>query len=141
MGLCTNRGVEEGLCNARPTAGALKSAFQEWEGEGPWALDWVGAIAPPAGLGLGGAPAWGPLWEPPQYRGSSSSKFKVELIQRGQPSHLETQKERELVLGEEGSVKEELALQASLPQALRPPKGAQSGTDGPQNPHYVGYQL
>lgn len=103
------------------------------------------------GLGGGYSPsrrAWpggllpgGPCGSPPQYRGSSSSKFKVELIQRGQSSHLETQKERELVLGEERSVKEELALQASLPQALRPPRGAQSGTDSPQNPHYVEHQL
>lgn len=53
-----------------------------------------GGCSPSRRAWLGGrAPAWGPLWEPPQYRGSSSSRFKVELIQRGQPSHLETQKE------------------------------------------------
>lgn len=76
----------------------------------------------PQGL-AGGAPAWGPLWEPPQYRGSSSSRFKVELIQRGQPSHLETQKETELFLGEEGSVKEEAALQAAFAPGFQTPKG------------------
>lgn len=140
MGLSINRGVGEGLCNARPPAGALKSAIVN--GRGKAHGHWIGWGLQPLPQGLaGGAPAWGPLWEPPQYRGSSSSKFKVELIQRGQSSHLETQKERELVLGEERSVKEELALQASLPQALRPPRGAQSGTDSPQNPHYVEHQL
>lgn len=74
---------------------------------------------------LGGLLPAGPCGSPPQYRGSSSSRFKVELIQRGQPSHLETQKETELVLGEEGSVKEE---RAPLPRALRPRRGALSGT-------------
>lgn len=67
-----------------------------------------GGCSPSRRAWLGGAPAWGPLWEPPQYRGGSSSKFKVELIQRGQPSHLETQKELELALGGGGSAKEEL---------------------------------
>lgn len=125
-----NRRIEEGLCNARLTAGALKSVFQGWMGLQPL----------PQGL-AGGAPAWGPLWEPPQYRGRGSSKFKVELIQRGQPSHLETQKETELVLGEEGSAKEECALQASLPQALRSLRGVLPGTGSSQNPNHVGHQL
>lgn len=69
MGLSRNRGVEEGNCNARPTAGALKSVFQEWEGEDPWALDWVGATAPPAGFGLGGGSCLGaPVGAPPIQR-------------------------------------------------------------------------
>lgn len=100
----------------------------------------MGAAAPPAGLGWGGS-CLGALWEPPQYRGSSSSRFKVELIQRGQPSHLETQKEMELVLGEEGSVKEEPALQAPLPQALRPPGAGLPGTGRLQNLCHVGHKL
>lgn len=80
-------------------------------------MGWVGAAAPPAGLGWwGGVPAWGPLWEPPQYRGSNSSRFKVELIQRGQPSHLETQKEMQLALGEEGSAEEALPCRPLCPR-------------------------
>lgn len=134
--------MEEELCAARPTAGALKSVFQGREGVGKAHGHWEGWGLQPLPQGLaGGAPAWGPLWEPPQYRGSGRSKFKVELIQRGQPSHLETQKEMELVLGEEGSVKEECALQACLPRALRPPGGTPPGTDSPHNTHSVGHQL
>lgn len=87
------RGVEEGLCGAWPTAGALKSVLQGWEGGRHMGTGIGGGCSPSRRAWLGGAPAWGPLWEPPQYRGSSSSRFKVELIQRGQPSHLETQKE------------------------------------------------
>ena len=100
-----------------------------------------GGYSPSRRAWPGGAPAWGPLWEPPQYRGSGRSKFKVELIQRGQPSHLETQKEMELFLGEEGSVKEECALQACSPGALRPLRGTLPGTDSPQSTHCVGRQL
>lgn len=87
----------------------------------------------------GGAPAWGPLWEPPQYRGCGSSRFKVELIQRGQPSHLETQKEKEPLWGRRGQLRR-TGLQAPLPQALGPPRGAPPGTGLPPNPHCVGRQ-
>lgn len=93
----------------------------------------------PQGL-AGGAPAWGPLWEPPQYKGGSSSRFKVELIQRGQPSHLETQKELELALGEEGQLRRSFPTGAFAPgsQASR---GALPGTGCSPSRHHNGGKL
>lgn len=69
----------------------------------------------PQGL-AGGAPAWGPLWEPPQYRGSGGSKFKVELIQRGQPSHLETQKRRSWFWGRRGQSRSHVPCRPLCPR-------------------------
>lgn len=112
-----DRRVEEGLCSAWPTAGALKSAFQRWERGRRMGNGMGGGCSPSRRAWLvGGVPAWGPLWEPPQYRGSNSSRFKVELIQRGQPSHLETQKEMQLALGEEGSAEEALPCRPLCPR-------------------------
>lgn len=108
---------KEGLCSSWPTAGALKSVFQrskERKGQTHGHQPGWGLQPLPQGL-AGGAPAWGPLWEPPQYRGGSSSRFKVELIQRGQPSHLETQKELELALGEEGQLRRSFPAGAFAP--------------------------
>lgn len=99
-----------------------------------------GGPSPSRRAWLGGAPAWGPLWEPPQYRGGSSSRFKVELIQRGQPSHLETQKELELALGEEGQLRRSFPTGAFAPgsQASR---GALPGTGCSPNRHHNGGKL
>lgn len=133
---------KEGLCSAWPTAGALKSVFQRSEErKGQAHGHWQGWGLQPLPQGLaGGAPAWGPLWEPPQYEGGSSSRFKVELIQRGQPSHLETQKELELALGEEGQPRRSFPAGAFAPgsQASR---GAQPGTGSSPNPHQNGGKL
>lgn len=131
---------KEGLCSVWPTAGALKSVFQrskERKGQARGHRQGWGLQPLPQGL-AGGAPAWGPLWEPPQYRRSSSSRFKVELIQRGQPSHLETQKELELALGgEEGQRRRSLPTGAFAPGSLAS-RGALPGTGCSPDRHHNG---
>lgn len=70
---------KERLCSAWPTAGALKSVFQQpagTEGAGSWAPAGVGAAAPPAGLSLGGLLPEGPCGSPPNTKEAAAAGLK-----------------------------------------------------------------
>lgn len=134
---------KEGLCSAWPTAGALKSVFQQPGGTGRGRLLGTGrggGCSPSRRAWLGGLLPEGPCGSPPQYKGGSSSRFKVELIQRGQPSHLETQKELELALGEEGQPRRSFPTGAFAPGS-QASGGALPGTGCSPNPHHNGGKL